>query len=194
MPSTRPSISDDAVMVATVAEPVASRISTAITQASSDDRDVGALGPVGQQRADAGVDQHLLEAAAGRDDQDDARDRRQAGLDALGDLVAASSPRRDPRVNMPTMTAISRAISGVPRTVEDLPEPLVLVVDEDVDQRLAEHQHDGQQHAEQRDAERRPAARSSRRPRPNRSASNVSGASTTTQRAGQLPEQRARRR
>src|SRR3712207_4919469 len=34
MPSTRPSISDDAVMVATVAEPVASRINTASTQAS----------------------------------------------------------------------------------------------------------------------------------------------------------------
>src|SRR5258706_12226232 len=34
MPSTRPSISDDAVMVATVAEPVASLINTASTQAS----------------------------------------------------------------------------------------------------------------------------------------------------------------
>jgi hypothetical protein len=34
MPSARPSINEDAVIVATVAEPVASRISTASTQAS----------------------------------------------------------------------------------------------------------------------------------------------------------------
>ena len=81
-PSTKPRISDDAVMVATVAEPVARRISTAIIQASRMHREVRALRPARQQGADPAVDQNLLEAATCRDDQDDAGDRRQTRLDA----------------------------------------------------------------------------------------------------------------
>ena len=82
-------ISDDAVMVATVAEPVARRISTAISQASTSTEKLAPSAQRASSGADAGVDQHLLEAAAGGDDQDDAGDRRQTRLDALGDLVAA---------------------------------------------------------------------------------------------------------
>src|SRR5680860_1278156 len=50
-------------------------------------RDVRALGPLGEQGADAGVDQHLLEPTAGRDDEQDAGDRRQRGRDGAADLL-----------------------------------------------------------------------------------------------------------
>ena len=70
-----------AVTVATVAEPVARRMSTATSQASSStDRPLSST-QVGDQLADAGVDQGLLEAAAGADDEQDAGDRRQRLLD-----------------------------------------------------------------------------------------------------------------
>ena len=55
---------------------------------------------------------------------------------------------------MPTITAISSATSGVPRMSKTCRSGFVLVVDEDVDERLAQHQRDRQQDAEEGDAER----------------------------------------
>ena len=63
-------------MVATVAEPVASRMPTATSQPSSERGEVDAAGPVRDDVADPRVDEHLLEAAAGGDDEQDAGDRR----------------------------------------------------------------------------------------------------------------------
>jgi len=68
---------------------------------------------------------------------------RPDSMHLVSSLRVMPAPR--PRVNMPTITARSNAISGVPRVSRYLPEPLTLVVDEDVCQRLAEHQHHGQQ-------------------------------------------------
>ena len=66
-------------------------------------------------RADAGVDQGLLEAAAGADDQQDAGDRRAATSRPSRRRSRGPCPTPRPRVNMATRTAISSATSGVPR-------------------------------------------------------------------------------
>ena len=84
-----------AVMVATVAEPVPRRIRTATSQPSSEHRDVDAGGPVLDDLADAGVDEGLLEATAGRDDEDDARDARQARTEGVAHLALRHAGARD---------------------------------------------------------------------------------------------------
>ncbi len=110
----------EAVTVATVAEPVARRISTATSQASSSTERSAARDPVGEQGADAGVDEDLLEAATGGDDQQDAGDRAAARTRGSCDILARSMPEPRPRVNIATMTAMSSAKSGVPRTSRTL--------------------------------------------------------------------------
>src|SRR6476661_1700118 len=52
-------------------------------------RQAAALHPVGDEGADAGVDERLLEAATGGDDEQDARDRGQRPLEGGGELLAA---------------------------------------------------------------------------------------------------------
>ena len=56
---------------------------------------------------------------------------------------------------MPTTTAISKRHQRPAENVESLPQPVALVIDEDVDERLAHHQPDWQQNAEHRHAEGR---------------------------------------
>ena len=82
-------------MVATVADPVASRMSTASSQASNSTEMLTRFGPSGEHRADSGVHQHLLESAAGRDDHDDARHRGSPDSTAAA-ISARSSRRRGP--------------------------------------------------------------------------------------------------
>ena len=109
--ATRPA----AEIVATVAEPVASRMPTAMSQPSSSAGIGPVLGEVQDHLADADVDQRLLEAAARADDQQDAGDRHEGLLDRRGDPPLVK-PAALPSVNMPTITATSSAISGEPIT------------------------------------------------------------------------------
>ena len=139
-------------MVATVADPVARRISTASTQAS---RMTEMLAPLAHSASTVPMPVststclnpppaatiRMMPATGG------SADSRHLAICVAGHAGAAAEgehaddhrdQQRDQR----------RA-----EDVEDLPEQTVLVVDEDVDERLAQHQHDRQQHAEQRDAE-----------------------------------------
>ena len=135
-----------AEIVATVAEPVASRIATAISQASSERGDRPVLGDVQDHLADAGVDQRLLEAAARADDQQDARDRARGTSRRSTESRSLVNPAARPSVNMPTITAASSAISGEPATSKTRWTVVLGIVDDDVDQRLGQHQDDRQQH------------------------------------------------
>src|SRR6185312_4699922 len=117
-----------------------------------DDREVGALGPPRQQRADTAVYEDLLEAAAGSHNQDDAGDRRQYRLDGHGQVFAGHAGAPAEGDHADDHRDQQRQQRGT-HDVENPPEPLSVVVDEDVDQGLAEPQTDRQQHGEQGDAE-----------------------------------------
>ena len=80
------------VIVATVAEPVATRIRPAASQASRMGEMLRLQGELADGIADAGVDQHLLEAAAAADDQDDRGDRRQALVDEFQHAPPIEAP------------------------------------------------------------------------------------------------------
>ena len=62
---------------------------TATSQPSTQHRDADAVGPVRDDVAGPRVDEHLLEPAAGGDDEQDARDTRQAGPHRLLHALAA---------------------------------------------------------------------------------------------------------
>ena len=91
-----------AVIVATVAEPVASRMPTATSQPRTSALMLQVLRPVRDEVTDAGVDEHLLEAAAGGDDQQDAGDRRAASRRAVAEICSRPKPTAVPRVNIAT--------------------------------------------------------------------------------------------
>jgi hypothetical protein len=81
-------------MVATVADPVASRMSTARSQASNSIEMLACLAH-SASIADPGVHQHLLETRRRRDDQDDAATG--GSPDSTAFMISARvMPRRDP--------------------------------------------------------------------------------------------------
>ena len=138
-----------AVTVATVAEPVASRISTATTQASDQRARSTCLDALADRVADAGVDQHALEAAAGADDEQDRGGRRERRAEQVGHLLRGRSRARSRSVYMATSTPISSAMIGSPMKSPTL-RTWSSSSKDDVDERAREHDRDGQQDGEQR--------------------------------------------
>ena len=126
-------------------------------------RDVERPRPVADEVADAGVDQHLLEAAAGGDDEQDAGDRRQRAADGRRRSSARPKPTAVPSVNIARMTPISSAIIGVPRTSSTVRRRAALVEGELADG-PQQHEHDRQQDGGDGGAERRSRAAAPRRP------------------------------
>ena len=114
-PSTRPRMSEDAVIVAMVAEPVASRIRAASTQASSSTEMFASLAqsasnvpiPLSTRtclKPPPAATMSKIPAIAGR------------AAPVVLEMVSRSIPDPRPRVNIATTTAISRAMIGVPST------------------------------------------------------------------------------
>jgi len=91
----------------------------------------------------------LLEAATRGHDQQDARDRGQRVTDGLGDPCAVH-----PRSTTEGEHRDQQRDERVPDDVEDLLDPVFLVVDDDVGDRLGHHQHDRKQPRRQGGSER----------------------------------------
>src|SRR6478752_1387201 len=151
MPSTRPIISEEAVMVATVAEPVARRISTARIQASTM---TGKWAPSAHRASSVPIPLStrtcLKPPPAATIRMIPATGRGPDSMATVRCLRVMPAPR--PRVIMDDHRDQQRQQRGT-QDVENPPDPLGVIVDEDLDQGLAEHQHHRQQHGEQGDAE-----------------------------------------
>ena len=185
-PSTRPTISDEAVMVATVAEPVARRISTASTHASSSTEMSLAAAqsassvpmPVSTRtclKPPPAATISRMPAIGGSD-----------GLHDLRDLAPGPCPESRPSVNIATTSEINSANSGSPIRSSTRRSGCDLSSIRMSASALPIISADRQQHREQGDPERRAPGVS----RPRVVESNMCGAGTSTQLAGQPAEER----
>ena len=135
-----------AVTVATVAEPVARRISTATIQPSSSVDRPAAQRDLGDRHARAAVDQRLLEAAARADDEHDADDRHQARCRSSSPAPRGEKPTAVPKVTIASSTADQQREDRIADEVERGPQRGRLV-HPDVGAGLDQHQHERQQRA-----------------------------------------------
>ncbi len=156
MPATSSIISDDAVIVAMVAEPVARRISTASTHASSSTETLAS-----RAQSASRVPMPVSTSTCLKPPPAETISRMPAIGGSADDTVSESCSRSMPdadaegdhRDEHPDQQRDERVADHV----EDLLDAVVGVVDDDVDDRLAEHQHDRQQDGRDGDGERRPA-------------------------------------
>lgn len=108
-----------AVTVATVADPVATRINTATIHPSRSADRLAATATLPMATPGAAVDQHLFEASPGTDDQQHADDGQQAGTDLLPQRRCRESHGR-PEGDLARSTATSSATTGSPRKLNTL--------------------------------------------------------------------------
>ena len=101
--------------------------------------------------ADPGVDQHLLEPAAGGDDEQDAGDRRAASRRGSPRSSAGRSPTAVPRVNIASDHTGQQRDHRVADDVEHGPQAVALVEGQLAD-RPQQHEHDRQQDGQRRSA------------------------------------------
>src|ERR1700731_1585094 len=196
MPSTRPSINDDAVTVATVADPVASRISTAITHASSNTE---TWAPLAQS---ASIVPIPLSTRICLNPPPAATIKMMPATGGRPDATHFANSSRDiptptPKVNMPTTTAMSSATNGVPRTSKTTRNGLLSSLTKTSTTALPSISATGTSTLNSvipNEGRRHPCSVRSRRISsagagpPDSLVGNVSGASITTQRPASLPK------
>ena len=103
-----------AVMIATVAEPCATRIDAATRYATTSGDMLDAASSLPAYSPDAGIDDHLLERPAAAHDQQQRTDGRAAST-VRREIWLRSRPRAAPNAIMAARVAMSSAVNGWPK-------------------------------------------------------------------------------